>query len=183
MRLVGVGGFSGSGKTWLARALAPELGPPPGAAVLRSDELRKRLMDMEPEERLGPEGYREDVGRRTYATMRRLARAALDAGAAAICDAAHNWEWGRMATERVSRQAGVSFAGFWLDAPAEVLVARADARTGDASDATGDIVRRQVKSGAGEIGWTKLDASGPPEAVLAQARAALGLLDPPPPLP
>ena len=173
--LVGVGGFSGSGKTRLARALAPELGPPPGAAVFRSDELRKRLMGAEPEQPLGPEGYEADVGRRTYAEMRRLARVALDAGHAAICDAAHNWEWGRKATERVAGLAGVPVQGFWLDAPAEVLAARADARTGDASDATGRIVRRQVKSGAGEIAWRKLDASGPPDAVLAQARAALDL--------
>jgi aminoglycoside phosphotransferase family enzyme/predicted kinase len=173
--LVGVGGFSGSGKTRLARALAPELGPPPGAAVFRSDELRKRLMGVEPEQPLGPEGYKEDVGRRTYAAMRRLARAALESGHAAICDAAHNWNWGREATGRVAAQAGVPFQGLWLDAPADVLAARADARTGDASDATARIVRRQVRAGAGEIAWTKLDASGPPEATLAQARAALGL--------
>lgn len=172
-RLVGVGGFSGSGKTLLARALAPELGPPPGAAVLRSDELRKRHMGVEPEAPLGPDGYRDDVGRRTYAAMRRLARAALESGHAAVCDAAHNWDWGRKATARVAEQAGVPFQGFWLEAPAEVLGARADARRGDASDATGQIVRRQVKAGAGAIDWTRLDASGPPEAALAQARAAL----------
>lgn len=180
-RLVAVGGFSGSGKTRLARALAPELGPPPGAAVFRTDELRKRLLGVEPETRLGPEGYKEDIGRRTYATMRRLAREALEAGSAAICDAAHNWEWGRKATERVAALAGVPFTGFWLEAPAEVLAARADARVGDASDATGEIVRRQVKAGAGPIAWTRLDASGAPEATLAQARAALGL-DPNAPL-
>jgi aminoglycoside phosphotransferase family enzyme/predicted kinase len=178
--LVGVGGFSGSGKTRLARALAPELGPPPGAALFRSDELRKRQMGVEPEQPLGPEGYAADVGRRTYAEMRRLARASLEAGHAAICDAAHNWEWGRKATGRVAGLADVPFRGFWLEAPEDVLAARAEARTGDASDATARIVRRQVKAGAGEIAWTKLDASGPPEAVLTQAHAALVLPSPAP---
>jgi uncharacterized protein len=175
--LVGVGG-----KTRLARALAPELGPPPGAALLRSDELRKLLLGAEPEARLDPEGYRDDVGRRTYARMRALARRALDAGHAAICDAAHNWSWGRRATERVAEQAGAPFRGFWLEAPVEALAARADARRGDASDATGRIVRQQVKAGAGEIAWRRLDASGLPEATLERARAALGL-DRPTPLP
>jgi len=181
-RLVGIGGFSGSGKTRLARALAPELGPPPGAALFRSDELRKRLMGVEPEAPLGPEGYRDDVGRRTYAAMRAHARLALDAGQAAICDAAHNWDWGRRATGLVAEQADAPFHGLWLEAPAEVLAARADARSGDASDATGAIARRQAKAGAGEIAWTKIDASRTPEATHEQADAALGL-DPTAPLP
>src|SRR5690606_3567987 len=36
-QLVAVGGLSGTGKSWLARALAPHLPPAPGAVVLRSD--------------------------------------------------------------------------------------------------------------------------------------------------
>src|SRR5437016_2242179 len=43
-RLVGIGGLSGPGKTVLARALAPELAPPPGALGLRSDVTRKALV-------------------------------------------------------------------------------------------------------------------------------------------
>ncbi len=42
-RLVAVGGFSGSGKSRLARDLAPLLGAAPGAVVLRTDVIRKRL--------------------------------------------------------------------------------------------------------------------------------------------
>ncbi|MEQ9349861.1 MAG: phosphotransferase, partial [Alphaproteobacteria bacterium] len=40
-RLAAIGGLSGTGKTTLARALAPDLGTPPGALVLRSDVTRK----------------------------------------------------------------------------------------------------------------------------------------------
>jgi aminoglycoside phosphotransferase family enzyme len=39
--LVAVGGLSGSGKSTLAMAVAPVVGPTPGALVLRSDEIRK----------------------------------------------------------------------------------------------------------------------------------------------
>jgi predicted kinase len=41
--LVAIGGFSESGKSTLAQALAPSIGAVPGAVVLRSDQVRKRL--------------------------------------------------------------------------------------------------------------------------------------------
>ena len=42
-RLIAVGGLSGTGKSLLARALAPAISPAPGAVVLRSDVERKVL--------------------------------------------------------------------------------------------------------------------------------------------
>jgi hypothetical protein len=45
--LVAVGGLSGTGKTTLARALAPDLGAAPGALHLRSDVLRKQLAGVD----------------------------------------------------------------------------------------------------------------------------------------
>ena len=42
-RLIAVGGLSGSGKSRLARELAPYLAPLPGARVVRTDSTRKRL--------------------------------------------------------------------------------------------------------------------------------------------
>jgi uncharacterized protein len=42
-RLVALGGLSGTGKTTVARHLAPDLPPAPGAVHLRSDEARKAL--------------------------------------------------------------------------------------------------------------------------------------------
>ncbi len=54
-RLVAVGGVQGTGKTFVARDLAPRLGASPGALLLRSDEIRKRLAGVAPEQRLPPE--------------------------------------------------------------------------------------------------------------------------------
>ena len=54
---VAVGGLPGSGKSTLARALAPELGGVPGALMLRSDEIRKRLHQVAPEDRLPQAAY------------------------------------------------------------------------------------------------------------------------------
>lgn len=69
--LVAVGGFSGSGKSTLALGLAPFVGAVPGAVVLRSDEIRKRLCGVPHLQRLGPEGYSAQVSERVYATLGR----------------------------------------------------------------------------------------------------------------
>ncbi len=58
--LVAVGGLSGTGKSLLARALAPALPPLPGAVVLRSDVERKTLYRR----RAKPSGCRKPPMRR-----------------------------------------------------------------------------------------------------------------------
>jgi aminoglycoside phosphotransferase family enzyme len=42
-RLIAVGGLSGTGKSTLARSIAPALGMAPGAIVVRSDVIRKQI--------------------------------------------------------------------------------------------------------------------------------------------
>src|SRR3546814_17867879 len=56
-RLVAIGGLSGSGKSTLAASLAHELGRAPGARILRSDVLRKRLAGVAPETSLDDSRY------------------------------------------------------------------------------------------------------------------------------
>src|SRR5690606_23692145 len=87
--LIAVGGLSGSGKSTLAAALAPTVGPVPGAIHVRSDEIRKRLCGAEPTERLGPEGYTPEVTRRVYDTVLRRAVDVVQSGHAAIVDAVY----------------------------------------------------------------------------------------------
>ena len=60
-RLVAIGGLSGSGKTALAMALASGIGRAPGAVVLRSDVIRKRLMGVPATASLGPQGYTREL--------------------------------------------------------------------------------------------------------------------------
>ncbi len=60
-RLIAVGGFSGSGKSALARAIAPQLGAFPGAVIVRSDMLRKKLFGVDPRERLPQSAYTPEV--------------------------------------------------------------------------------------------------------------------------
>jgi aminoglycoside phosphotransferase family enzyme/predicted kinase len=167
--LIAIGGFSGSGKSTLALGLAPSVGAVPGAVVLRSDEIRKRLCGVPPLERLGPEGYAADISQEVYATAARDARTLVRAGQSAIVDAVFANPQDRDAIEHVAANASVSFVGLWLDALAPVLIDRTQRRGGDPSDATADVVRMQLAQDRGAIGWLRIEASAPAEVVLQKA--------------
>lgn len=182
-RLIAIGGVSGAGKSTLARALAVRLAPPPGGVWLRTDGIRKRLFGLPPEVRLGEDGYRPAVSRAVYRRLVRTTRTLLKQGLVVITEATFVRRASRNAMQRLAETAGVPFHGLWLDAPVEVMMARADRRaqaveTPDASDATAAIVALQAEDVRGRILWQRLDASGTPEEVLERALAALA--GPPP---
>ncbi len=178
--LLAVGGLSGSGKTQLSRALAPELGATPGAVHLRSDQLRKAFCGYRELDRLPPDCYRPEVSERVYRLMRERARVLLEAGRAVVLDAVFDRVADRRAAEDLARTAGVAFAGLWLQAPQATLEARVTARRGDASDATAEVVRKQIAgladghpdTGAGD--WESLNSDRPVAALAANARECLG---------
>src|SRR5262245_3004438 len=85
-RLVAVGGLSGTGKSALARALAPQLAPAPGAVVLRSDSERKTLFGKDEHDKLPEAAYSPAVTARVYATIADKARRARAAGHSAVVD-------------------------------------------------------------------------------------------------
>jgi hypothetical protein len=109
--LLAIGGISGSGKSTLARALAPELGAPPGAVVLRSDEIRKRLWGRGPKETLPPEAYESGASEAVYGTLFETARAALAAGCAVIADGVFLQAHERSRIEAIARECGAQFSG------------------------------------------------------------------------
>ena len=172
-RLLAVGGLSGTGKTSLARELAPHLGAPSGALHLRSDVLRKALAGVTELSHLPPESYGAAASRRVYAELLRRARTALGAGRAVIVDAVYAKPEERAAIEAVARDLGVPFHGLWLECPEDVMIARVAGRRADASDAAPEVVRRQLGYDIGAITWHRLDASDAPEAVAAAAKRTL----------
>ena len=174
-RLVAVGGLSGTGKTTLARALAPLLGPAPGAVLVRSDTVRKDLAGVDEATRLPASLYTTLASRQVYGEMLRRARVALDAGHAVILDAVAARPVEREADAALAGECGVSFAGLWLEAPKDLLIERVVGRVDDASDATPVVVARQLMLETGEIAWPKIDAAGTPAEVAGRARRALGL--------
>ena len=118
-RLIAIGGFSGFGKSTLARRLGPGIGPAPGALILRSDVIRKSLLGIPPLTRLGAEGYTPEMTRRVYDTIAARALTALKAGHPVIADAVYASPQDRAAIAAVARDAGAPFAGVWLDGPLE----------------------------------------------------------------
>ena len=163
--VIAIGGLPGTGKSTLARALAPDLGPAPGALILRSDEIRKRLAGVAPEQRLGPAAYSEGATRRVNDALLDGVRAA--SGHAVIADATFL----DPALRAAVAASGAPFTGIWLDAPVDVLERRVAARRGDASDATTGVLRRLAAANPGPITWHRVAAD---DAALERCRSILG---------
>jgi aminoglycoside phosphotransferase family enzyme/predicted kinase len=157
--VVAVGGLPGTGKTTLARALAPALGAPPGALVLRSDEIRKRLCGVAPEDRLPASGYTPAVSARVFAELAALTARAVGGGHAVVADATFMDPAHRAMVEAAAERAGAPFVGLWLEAPIPLLESRVAARTGDASDATVEVLRAAARHDPGAGTWRAIDAT------------------------
>ena len=172
-RLVAIGGLSGTGKSTVARALAPALPPPPGAVVLRSDIERKALFGKPETEPLPESDYGADVNRRVYAGLADKARRVIAAGHTAIVDAVFARPEERSQIAAAARASRVPLHGVFLAADLDVRVARVSARARDASDADAAVAREQESYDPGPIEWTRVDASGDIESTVAAARRAV----------
>ena len=172
-RLIAIGGLSGTGKSLLARGLAADILPEPGAVVLRSDSERKALFGIAETERLPEAGYTRDVTAKVYASLADKARRVVAAGHSAIVDAVFAQAGERAAIAQAAT--GAAFHGLFLTADLGVRLARVGGRTGDASDADAAVARRQEQYDLGALDWTTVDASGSAEETLQRAQAALGI--------
>ena len=155
--LVATGGLSGSGKSTFARVCAPGLGAAPGAVVLRTDEIRKRLWNVPSLERLPKEAYTSEVSDKVYDELFRDAELVLKAGRSVVVDAVFIKPEQRARAEALATKLDVAFQGVWLEAPADVLRARVAARVNDASDADVAVLESQLVRDTGEIDWRRVD--------------------------
>jgi predicted kinase len=172
-RLIAVGGLSGTGKSVLARALAPELAPAPGAVVLRSDILRKRMFDCAETDKLPQEAYAPEVTQKLYGLLIDTARRAIAAGHSAVVDAVFARQDERDALVHLAQASKVRFNGLFLTADLTTRIKRVGGRVADASDADEAVARRQEQYDLGSLDWTEIDASGTPGTTLARVRAAI----------
>ncbi len=171
--LIAIGGFSGTGKSVLATALAPSVGAAPGALHIRSDIERKILFGVRETERLPASAYQPDVSAQIYERLRSLAETGLKAGRCVILDATFTKAEGRQALADLAAMAGVRFIGLWLEAPFDLLTNRVNERQGDASDATAEVLASQALEDLGVMMWQRLDASQSPAALTAEALALI----------
>ena len=172
-RLIAVGGASGTGKSTLARAISGDIGAAPGARVLRSDVLRKRLAGVPALTGLPSSGYTPERGSQVYAELGRLAAADLSGGMSVIADAVFGQNAEREGIIATASRAGCEFAGIWLELPEGQRITRIEGRGPDASDATAAVARAQTNSvEPPAAGWTCLLSDG--HTVAAVTRALRG---------
>jgi len=136
--LILMNGLSGSGKTWIAKRLAPAL----GAVHLRSDVERKRLGGLPELARSGSgleQGlYSLEASGRVYQHLARCAADTLAGGFTTIVDAAFHRRQDRTLFHDLSVELGVAACVVHCEASPEVLRTRVQARHqrgDDASDA------------------------------------------------
>lgn len=151
--LVAIGGLGGSTKSELARGLAAALQPAPGARILRSDVARKRLLGLDPGDRLPSTAYAPETNARVYARLRERAARTLNDGFTVIVEASFLRAAQREAIASLAASASIPFLGLWL---------------GEGVEPTASLA-----------GWRALDGGADLSAVIAEAcslaKAGLGL--------
>jgi hypothetical protein len=173
-RLIAIGGLSGTGKSAIARAIAPSVGPFPGAVHVRSDVERKRLFGVAPSARLPARAYTPEVSHQVYGVCRKRALMALEGGQAVIVDAVHAKKEEREILTALAAQQRVPFTGLWLEAPAQIMRDRIASRTGDVSDATQEVVDVQLGYDIGPQSFEAIDAGLPVDQVVASCLEHIG---------
>ena len=168
--VLAIGGLQGTGKSTLARAVAPDLGAAPGALILRSDEIRKRLHHQPPEVCLPEEAYSAEANAAANAMLTQQTGQAE--GHSVVADATFLDKNVRRDFAAAASRSGARFLGVWLHAPFAVLEPRIAARTDDASDATIAVLRQSAGDDPGAGDWLAVEATDG-ERALACIRNAL----------
>lgn len=133
-------GVSGSGKSKGSEQCVEEY----RAIRVRTDVERKRLAGIGRLE-AGPSLiYSADYTRATYERCIELARKILKAGYSVVLDGTFLKRWQRELAYRLSDETEVELEILDFEAPLEVLRERIATRTNDPSDATQDILERQL---------------------------------------
>jgi hypothetical protein len=172
-QFIAVGGLSGTGKTRLARALAPHIAPMPGAVIVRSDVERKVLFGANETAKLPAAAYAPEVTARVYTAIADKARRIVAAGHSPIVDAVFATQQERDALAAAAKTAKVPVQGLFLTADLATRIARVGGRTKDASDADAAVVEAQESYELGALTWPKIDASGTLLETLGRVSAAL----------
>jgi predicted kinase len=142
-------GVSGTGKTTVSTEIVKAI----GAIRVRSDVERKRLFaeSFMPQSQDPQDGglYHSDMTARTYDRLGDLARTLLQAGFLVVIDATFLRHHQRELFRMLAKEHGCAWFIVDVFAPESVLKERVERRSReghDASDATVDIMKRQLES-------------------------------------
>jgi aminoglycoside phosphotransferase family enzyme/predicted kinase len=172
-----VGGLPGSGKSTLSGALADRL----GATLLSSDRLRKELAGIPADQSAAaPYGeglYAPEWTARTYSALLERASALMARGESVVLDATWSDVRQREAAERTAERASADLVALRCQVPGDVMAARLSTRAPGASDADLDVAATIAEL---EQPWPQavvVDTSGPLEAAVVRAFAAVRPFD------
>ena len=168
--LVAVGGLSGSGKSRLAREIAPNIGLSPGARVIRTDVMRKQLMKVDLLQKLDTSGYTSEMTLKTYSACYQQTIFSLKMGYSVVFDAVFAKPEERLFIQQLARNLNIPFIGLWLDAPLEIRKQRVTQRINNVSDAGIDVLNKQMDINVGDIYWSLLDSSGSRQKTLSKGQ-------------
>lgn len=171
-KLIALGGRSGSGKSTIARLIAPDLGNMPGAIILQTDLIRKLILKSAPESTLPPSAYTRDLSDAVYSRMQAAAGEVLRQGYTCILDATFLDPAQRSWIAPLACSCGASVHMLWLEAPADILLSRMRSRGPDPSDADEDVLKAQLTLPA-PAEWLAISSEGDREKAAENVLTAL----------
>ena len=124
------------------------------------------------ETRLPAKAYRPAVSDRVYREMAWRAGVVLAGGGSVVADAVFDNRSNRDLIEKAASDFGVSFTGVWLDADPDVLRRRVSDRTEGPSDATVEVLSRQLQRSIGEVCWMHIHSDRSSEDIVEEILAA-----------
>jgi uncharacterized protein len=133
-------GLSGSGKTTVAKQLAQDI----DAILIRSDAVRKHLAGISLDDRGSDEIYSPEMNHKTYDRLLELGILLASQGFQVILDAKYDRIALRQQAIAAANSKEIPLEIVHCSAPTEILRDRISKRTSDISDATVDLISRQI---------------------------------------
>lgn len=172
--LIACGGFSGSGKSRLAREISPFIPSPFGAIIIRDDIVRKQIAGVDFSANLDETYYTPEYERLVYKEMRRQAKQALLVGYPVILDALFYNPKERKKARELAESFNVPFEGIWAEAPLIVRASRVKERKNNPSDVkTPAALLEQLNQDIGSVDWRYVYTSGTKEETLEKVKVLL----------
>ena len=172
--IVACGGLSGSGKSRVAREIAPSLGQPLGAIVIRDDIIRKQIAGVSFDTELDESFYTPENEKKVYRLMRLQAKYVIAAGYPVIFDALFYNREERQNIERFATKMKVPFEGFWMNAPMKTRLERVQTRQHNPSDVKDEqALQKQLVQNTGVIWWRVINTDMPKDQTIAKVQKSL----------
>jgi predicted kinase len=149
LTLILMAGLTGTGKSVLAKSLAPRI----GADIIRTDILRKEILHMAPADRhpeaFGKGIYSDEITRKTYDRALELASEKLAEGKSVIIDASYKSRADRQEALAAAERLKADFFVIECMCPENIIKERLDLRMsdkGEASDGRWEIYLAQKQA-------------------------------------